>query len=423
MKVNLSKIGASFPALKYRDFRLFFTGQGISLVGTWMQNIAQPWLVLTLTNSPFLLSLVVTFQTLPQMLFSLFVGPIIDKISKKKILIFTQSSFAILAGILGVLTITSTVEYWHVLIIALLFGFLNTIDMPTRQAYMVELVGKNDLMNAIALNSSIFNLARIIGPAIGGILIGLIGIGACFLLNAISYVAVIIQLCKIEAADSHMDTQANKLLKGLFANVIEGIRYIFLNERMKIIIALFGILSIFCMNFSVLVPVFSQNFLKLSSQGFGMLMTAMGVGSLIGALFIALSKRSKPKLTTISTSAVGFSSGIFLMLFARNFYFAFVVLMFIGFFMILFTASVNTTLQLESKDNVRGRVMSVYSFVFVGVAPIGSLYAGTLASKLGANLTFGVSGLIGLVGTLVISYILLKKEKKNNLQAKIDLIE
>ena len=409
MKVKLSNLGGSIRALKHRDFLLFFTGQGISLIGTWMQNIAQPWLVLTLTNSPFLLGLVVTFQTLPQMIFSLFVGPIVDRFSKKKILIFTQTSFTILAAILGVLTVSSKVEYWHVLVIALLFGFLNTIDMPTRQAYMVELVGKEDLMNGIALNSSIFNLARIIGPAIGGILIGLVGIGACFFLNAISYLAVIIQLIKISTIDSH--TYANKRLSGLFIDVAEGIKYVLSKEIIKITLVLFSILSIFGMNFSVLVPVFAQNLLKLNSKGFGMLMTAMGVGSLIGAIFMTLSSSNKPRLTTIIISAIGFSIGEVFMLLARNFYLTFVLLMLVGFFMILFTSLSNTTLQLESEDNIRGRVMSVYSFVFVGVVPIGSLYAGSLSGKLGANLTFGISGLIGLIGTLIIGYILHKKRK------------
>lgn len=417
MKIELrSKIGASLPALKYRNFRLFFSGQAISLIGTWIQNIAQPWLVLTLTNSPFLLSLVVTFQTLPQMIFSLFIGPLIDKVSKKKILIFTQSSFAILAAILGILTLIKRVEYWHVLVVATMFGFLNTLDMPARQSYMVELVGKDDLMNAVALNSSIFNLARIIGPAIGGILIGLVGIGICFLLNAVSYIAVIAQLLKISTVSINIDTQINKLLKGLFKDVIEGLKYIFIKEKIKVTIALFSILSIFCMNFSVLIPVFSQNFLKLDSKGFGMLMTAMGVGALIGALFVALSKNSKPKLTTIVIAAFGLSIGEALMFFARNFYLAFLLLIFIGFFMILFTTSVNTTLQLESEDNIRGRVMSVYSFVFVGVAPIGSLYAGGLASKFGSNIAFTISGIIGLIGTVVVGFIIFRKSRNNQLK-------
>lgn len=417
MKIELeTKISTSLPALKYRNFRLFFSGQAISLIGTWIQNIAQPWLVLTLTNSPFLLSLVVTFQTLPQMIFSLFIGPLIDKVSKKKILIFTQSSFAMLAAILGVLTLTKRVEYWHVLVIATIFGFLNTIDMPARQSYMVELVEKDDLMNAVALNSSIFNLARIIGPAIGGILIGLVGIGVCFLLNAISYIAVIAQLFKISTVNLNHDMQINNLLKGLFKDVVEGLKYIFAKERIKVTVALLSILSIFCMNFSVLIPVFSQDFLKLNSQGFGMLMAAMGAGALIGALFVALSGNKKPKLITIIISAFGFSIGEIFMLFARNFYFAFLLLVFIGFFMILFTTSVNTTLQLESEDNIRGRVMSFYSFVYIGVAPIGSLYAGGLASKLGSNMAFTISGIIGLIGTIVVGSIIFRKSKKNQLQ-------
>lgn len=417
MRDNLKKFKDSFPALRHRDFQLFFAGQGISLIGTWMQNIAQPWLVLTLTDSPLLLGLVVTFQTLPQMLFSIFVGPLIDRLPKKKILIFTQTSFMILAAILGILTVASVVKYWHVLVIALLFGFLNTIDMPTRQAYMVELVGRDDLMNAIALNSSIFNLARIVGPAVGGILIGLLGVGACFIINAISYLAVIIQLMKISVIGLNPDAQINIRLKGLLTDIIYGIKYVFSREKMKITVILFCILSIFCMNFSVLIPVFAQNFLKLNSKGFGMLMTAMGVGALLGALFLALSKSSNPKLSTIIFAAFGFSIGEIFMFFAGNFHLAFALLTLIGFFMILFTTFINTTLQLGSEDNVRGRVMSVYSFVFVGVAPIGSMYAGALLSKFNANLAFSICGLIGLIGIFIIGYFLLKRENRSFLQS------
>ena len=399
----LIKAKESFPALRHRNFQLFFTGQGISLIGTWMQNIAQPWLVLRLTNSPFLLGLVIAFQTLPQMLFSLFVGSIIDRLPKKKILIITQTCFMILAFILGILASSSFVQYWHVLVIAALFGIFNTIDMPTRQAYMIELVGKEDLMNAIGLNSSMFNLTRIIGPTLGGVLIGLIGLPACFYFNALSFLAVIIQLTKINAP-SFNNIQNKFSFKNLWGDSIDGMKYIINRVEIREVILFVGLITIFAINFSVLVPVYAKDVLKLGASGFGLLMAAMGTGALSGALIIALNKDRKPKLITIIFAGFAFSLSMALLSFARNLIFSLFLLTFVGLFMILFVTSINTLIQLESEDSFRGRVMSVFSFVFVGVAPIGSLYAGALANRFGSNVAFGISGLIGFVTTIFIFF-------------------
>jgi MFS family permease len=399
----LRRAKESFPALKYRNFRLFFTGQGISLIGTWMQNIAQPWLVLRLTNSPLLLGLVVTFQTLPQMLFSLFVGPLIDSLPKRKILIFTQTCFMILAVILGLLASSKYLRYWHVLVISALFGVLNTIDMPTRQAYMVELVGKEDLMNAIGLNSSMFNLTRIIGPTLGGVLIGIVGLPACFYINAVSFLAVIIQLIKINTVEFNIN-QTKISLKNLWKDSIEGIKYIFKIDIIREVIIFACVVSIFAINFGVLVPVFTKNVLNLGASGFGLLMAAMGVGALAGALIVALNKNKKPKLSTIIFAGFSFSISLILLNFARNVYISAILLILTGLFMILFITSINTLIQLESEDSFRGRVMCVFSFVFVGVAPIGSLYTGIIANKFGSNFTFGISGIIALITTIVIFF-------------------
>ena len=408
----LIKAKESFPALRHRNFQLFFTGQGISLIGTWMQNIAQPWLVLRLTDSPFLLGLVIAFQTLPQMLFSLFVGSIIDRLPKKKILIITQICFMILAIILGILAASSFVRYWHVLVIAALFGFLNTIDMPTRQAYMIELVGKEDLMNAIGLNSSIFNLTRIIGPTLGGILIGIIGLPACFYFNALSFLAVIIQLIKINAV--YVNNNQNKFgFKNLWKDSIDGIKYIINREKIREVVLFAGLITIFAFNFSVLVPVYVKDVLKLGASGFGLLMAAMGIGALAGALIIALNKDRNPKLLTIISAGFAISISMTLLGFVRNVIISFILLIFIGLFMILFVTSINTLIQLDSDDSYRGRVMSVFSFVFVGVAPIGSLYAGAIASNFGSNIAFGISGFIAFLTTIFI-FLRVKKLITNN---------
>ena len=248
----------SFSSLKHRNFRLFWLGQCVSLIGTWMQNIGQSWLVLQLTHSPLKLSIVTMIQFLPMMLFSLYAGTLIDRFSKRKILIFTQISMLLLATALATLTYFNVVQYWHVLILALLLGIVNTIDMPTRQSFFVELVGKEDLMNAIALNSSIFNLARIIGPAIAGILIGLVGIAICFYLNALSFVAVIIGIWMIKVPAQVKSEHRFGSIKEINSDVAEGLRYINSKLIIKVPLLLLALLSLFVMNYNVLLPIFAE---------------------------------------------------------------------------------------------------------------------------------------------------------------------
>lgn len=382
-----------FPALKHRNFKLFWFGQMISLIGTWMQNIGQGWLVLKLTNSPFLLGLVSALQFLPMLFLSLFAGVIIDRFSKRKILIFTQTSFLITAFALATLTALKIITYWEIVVLAVIMGFVNTIDNPTRQSFIIDLVGKNDLMNAISLNSSIFNGARIVGPGIAGILIGLLGYSICFYLNALSFVAVIIGLILIDVRGSSKTTLFTK--KEVLKDIKDGLKYIKKTPIIVVTIMLIAILSTFSMNFNVLVPVFAKNILHREATGYGFLMSAMGVGALIGALLLAtLSKRG---LKPFYLLAGGFGLGLsqILMGFQSYYWLSTILLALSGFSMITFSASANTTIQLNSENKYRGRVMSVYSLVFGGVTPIGALYAGTLAENLGAHITFIISGVIG----------------------------
>jgi len=411
MNINLDKWQKSFPSLRHRNYKLFISGQFVSSLGSWMQNIAQPWLVLTLTDSPLLLGLVTSFQTMPQMFFSFLAGSVIDRYPKKMILLLTQSGLALTAFVLGVLTYLNWINYYQVLIIALVFGFLNTADMPARQSYVMELVGKEDLMNAIALNSSVFNLSRIIGPAIAGILIQQVGISVCFFLNALSYIPLIVNLIRIDTPIRNPKSTMKK--ENILKNMMDGIYYVIHNKKMRIIFVLFLLLSLFLINFGLLNPVLAKMDLKSDASGLSLLMTSMGVGALIAALSIILLRWKNPTIKQIFWVALFFSLSQILLSFFGKLIYSAMIMSIIAFFMILFSTLVNTSLQLESDDQHRGRVMSVYTFVFVGVAPIGSIYAGTLANWLGARGTYLISGIIGVIGTGIIMWFFYRVNKKN----------
>lgn len=376
-----------------------------------MQNIGQSWLVLQLTGSAFKLSLVSTVQFLPMMLFALFAGTLVDRFPKRRVLLITQGSLAVLAVILASLTYFKVVQYWHVLLLALLLGIVNTIDMPTRQSFFSELVEKKDLMNAIALNSSIFNLARILGPAVAGLLIGLVGIAVCFYLNALSFVAVITGLWLINTPAHTVGGVHKGSARHIFSDIMEGLKYIVERKVIMLPLLLLALISTFVMNFNVLVPVYAQQNMNQNATGYGFLMTCMGIGSFVGAITIAAMSRSGPKLVYMLGGAFGMSLFLVMLSFEKNYELACVTLFAIGFCSIIFTALVNSTIQLNSADNMRGRVMSVYSLVFGGVTPIGSLYAGNLTELAGAPVCMMVSGFMGIAGAGAVMLFISKKQK------------
>lgn len=407
-------VKSGFPALQHRNFRLFWFGQCISLIGTWMQNIGQAWLVLQITNSALQLSLINMMQFLPMMLFSLYAGTLLDKFPKQKVLIVTQSTLLVLAAVLGTITYLGIVQYWHVMILAFLLGCVNTIDMPTRQSMIVELVGKEDLMNAIALNSSIFNLARIVGPAVAGILIGIVGIAMCFYINALSFVAVITGLCMIKLSAKAPVKQRAK--GNTFRDIKAGLQYIGSNKIIKQPLILISLISAFVMNFNVLIPVYAQQSLGLSATGYGFLMTSMGLGSFIGALTLAARSKSGPKLKYLLGGALGMSVFFLIVGLETNYVLSCITLFIVGFFSITFTALVNSTIQLNTADNMRGRVMSVFTLVTAGVTPIGSLYAGSVTQATSAPTCMVISGVIGM---LAASYTIYAMRKSRPQQIKI----
>lgn len=395
---------SNFHALTHKNYRYFWTGQCISLMGTWMQNVGQSWLVLSLTKSPFLLGVVGTIQFLPVMLFSLFAGVVVDKFPKKKILIGTQTVSMILAFTLSYLVFSNKVKYWEVLVLAAILGLTNTIDMPTRQSFNVEIVGKEDLMNAIALNSAIFNLARVVGPAVGGLLMAYAGIGWCFLINGISYIAVIYGLVQIDAKPY---VREKKNQDNILKEIMDGLKYVVNSPTLFKSMLMILVVGIFVFNFSVLIPVFTKNTLHMEEKAYGLLTSSLGVGSLIGAISASVKSKRGPKLNVMIGSSLIISTFLIIVGLQGNYYLTALLLAIIGVFNIHFSTTANSTVQINSSDEYRGRVMSIYSLVFAGATPIGNMFAGTVANYLGANMGFILSG--AFTGGLIVIILLIFK--------------
>ncbi|MDT8718089.1 MFS transporter [Clostridium sp. 19966] len=382
-------INKNFHALTHSNFKYYWLGQCVSLMGTWMQSIGQSWLVLQLTNSSFLLGIVSAMQFLPFMFLSPFAGVIIDKFSKKKIIIITQVTSMLLALILSLLVFTGTVKYWEVLILALILGIVNTLDNPARQSFIVELVGKKDLMNAISLNSATFNLARIIGPAFGAMLISYLGISWCFMLNGLSFIAVLIGLIRIDVPyKKEVKTEKTNML----GEIKDGFSYVRSESSIIEVLIFIFIMGIFAYNFNVLIPVYTVHILKMDAQSYGFLLSALGAGSLAGAMLTSFKSKKGPNMNIIRTSPIIVGALLTILGISRNYY-ALICLLFVtGIFNIFFSTTANTSLQHKTKDEYRGRVMSIYSLVFIGSSPIGSFLSGLFSDKLGADIAFAING-------------------------------
>ncbi|WP_274649266.1 MFS transporter [Paenibacillus humicola] len=397
-----------FHALTHRNYRYFWYGQCISLIGTWMQNIGQSWLVLTLTGSPFLLGLVGAVQFLPITFLSLFAGVIIDRYPKRRILLITQSVSMCLALTLAVLVFTDTVRYGYVLTVAFLLGLTNTFDLPTRQSFNIEIVGKEDLMNAIALNSTTFNLARILGPSIGALMMAYLGTGWCFLLNGLSFVAVLLGLLRIEAKPY---VRAKKTGIGLIAEIKDGIRYMAGDPLLSQTILLVTVIGTIAFNFNVLIPVFTRTVLHLDEKTYGGLMSCLGAGSLIGAVTVGLRSKIGPKLKVSVVCSIVISIGLFLIGLSGSVMVTGLLLLATGICTIAFSTNSNSLLQMNARDEYRARVMSVYSLVFAGSTPLGNLLTGYAADRFGADSAYMLCGLSCLVPCLAIILVYRNKRK------------
>jgi len=390
------RLPAALRALRHRNYRLFFCGQMVSLVGTWMQSVAQSWLIYRMTGSAVLLGAVSFSGQIPVFLFAAFGGAVADKYNRHRILITTQTTAMILAFVLAAATLTRVVQVWHVFALSALLGLTNAFDIPSRQAFVVNLVGREDIINAVALNSTIFNGARIVGPAAAGVLVATIGEGWCFFANGVSYVAVILGLLLMKVDTQHPAPRAGSAA----SRIVEGFRYAGQKRPVRALLLLLGMNSLLGMPYVVLMPIFADQILHGGARGLGFLMGASGVGALSGALSLARRQGLRGLGRWIAFATAGFGLSLILFSQSRVFWLSAALLVPVGFCMIIQMASSNTLIQAMVPDTVRGRVMAVYSMMFMGMAPFGALLSGALAHRLGAPATVAIGGGVCMVGAL-----------------------
>jgi MFS family permease len=388
-----SRGGAAF---QHRNYRLFFSGQLISLVGTWMQQVAQAWLVLQLTGDPIWLGIVATAQFLPVMVLGLFAGVAADALPKRRVLLAAQTAMMVLAFILAALVITGIVQVWMIVLLAFLLGIANAVDMPVRQSFAVELVGREHVGNAVALNSAMFNGARIVGPAAAGLAIGAFGVAAAFLINGISFLAVIIGLRLIDERQLQLPPRIDRptSARAVIENLAEGLDYVRRTPVVLLAVVVVGVVATVGMNWNVLIPAFAAHELKSDATGYGFLMAASGVGSLLAALRLVVGGRPRP--TRLATGALILGVASVALAVSRVFPVSLGLMVVVGFGSILMAATGNTTIQLAVPDHLRGRVMSVYTTVFSASVPIGGLAMGAIASGFGTTIAIALGGVLTL---------------------------
>jgi len=392
---------AGLRALGHRDFRLFWCGQLVSLIGTWMQSVGQAWLVLELTNSPFRLGVIGALQFGPILLFSFLSGAISDRVRKRRLLLGTQAALMLQAFTLAALVGSGHVQFWHVAVLAALYGLATTLDMPSRQSYIAHLVPRGDLMNAIALNSAVFNGARVVGPAVAGLLVARYGTAAAFLMNGASFIAVLAALVAIRTEGAPSPRRG----VGLRAEIAEGVRYAAGTPRVALVMSLLVVVSLFVVNMNVLVPLIARDVLHEGAHGFGLLMAALGVGAVAGALAVAALSVGRPPLGMVVGPALAAAALLLLLSTARHFGPTAAVLVALGFAQIVFMTSCNTTVQIAVPDELRGRVMGLYALVFAGMTPIGALIMGTVAEHWGVSRACAVGGGAGLLLILALTVV------------------
>jgi predicted MFS family arabinose efflux permease len=381
-------------ALNHPDFRRFFLAQMLALVCGWMQTVAQSWLVLQLTGSPLRLGLIGTLQFGPILLFSVVTGAVADRLPKRRVLVVTQLALAVLALVLAALVATGHVRYWHVGAVAVLAGFAHTFDAPARQSFMVEMVGKADLANAVALNSASFNAARIVGPAIGGLLIARFGVAPAFVLNALGLIVVSIALMTLGAREAPSARRGTTMVQ----EIGEGLRYAARTPMIRLILGLLLTVSLTVFNFTVYVPLLARQVLGLGAEGFGFLMAALGVGAVTGALTVGFRRGPEPPIGSMMVAAAVALGGLLGLSTVRTTWMAVPLLFVTGFFGLMLVASCNTRLQLATPDELRGRMMSLYALVWGGVFPIGAFLVGAISEAWSVSMAFRVQGSTGLLG-------------------------
>ena len=393
------RLPPAFRALNHRNFQLFFSGQMISLVGTWMDTVAESWLVYRLTHSAVLLGAVGFASQIPVFLMAPIGGLAADRYNRQKLVIATQVTSMIFAGTLATVVLTDVVKIWHIFVLAALMGVVNAFDIPARQAFLVDMVGKEDLMNAIALNSSMFNGARVIGPAVAGILVAKIGEGWCFAANSISYIAVITGLLMMRV---HMVKRTH--VGSAIESLLEGFRFARHTAPILALLLLLATVSMVGMPYAVLMPIFADQILHGGARGLGILMGASGVGALGGALTLAARKGLTGLGRWIALGCTGFGASLILFSLSRSFWLSTLLLIPAGFCVMLQMSSSNTLIQAMVPDHLRGRIMALYSMMFMGMAPIGALGAGFVGDRLGAPITVAIGGIGCMAAAGVFGY-------------------
>lgn len=387
----------AFPAFKNPNYRIYFFGQLVSVIGTWLQIVAQGWLVLQLTQSEFLIGLIAALATAPALFFSLFGGVIVDRFAKKRILVLTQLANLLLALMLGIITIAGLTTIGVIGVIAFAMGTVNSLDAPARQAFIPEVVNRHELPSAIALNSAIFNTGRVLGPAIAGVLIAALGTGWAFVANGLSYAAVLIALrfMKLQATTPASNLQT-------FTAIKEGIRYAAAHPVIRVILFFAGTLSIFGWSYSTLMPVIAQKGFALDATGLGWLYTATGLGSLLATYLVSAGARKVKPVYFVAGGTILFAVCLFIFSQIRNLHFALPLLFFIGLGLITQSAVTTTLVQSLVLPQYRGRVMSIYLLMFMGMSPLGNFEIGFLSERLGYPTAIGINAAIVLLAAILL---------------------
>jgi MFS family permease len=380
----------TFAALRHRNFRLFFIGQLVSLTGTWMQTTAQGWLVYQLTGSKFLLGIVAAVGSAPMMLFSIWGGSVADRHPKRTVVLWTQTGMMILAFVFAALVWGKWITTWHILALAALGGVAMAFDMPARQAFMVEMTSREDLMNAVSLNSSIVNGARVIGPSVAGLLMASTGVGMCFFLNGVSFLAVIAGLLMMRLPLFVPPAEP----ESTWRHALDGFKYVAKQRRVRLLLILFGVVGVFGWSYSVLMPAFASDVLHVGEGKYGALLSASGIGALLGALTVAtFGNRIRPRYMVLGGLWL-FSTMLLLLALTRSYYLALACLMVGGWGMLIYFSTTNTVIQTSVSDDMRGRVMGIWALVFGGMMPLGGLEAGTLSHFFGVPWTIAIGAIV-----------------------------
>jgi MFS family permease len=410
-----SRFRTTVRALRHQNYRLFFSGQLVSLIGTWMQTVAQSWLVYRLQGSSLGLGLVAFAGQIPVFVLGPIAGIVADRVPRQRVIIATQVGSMLIAFLLAALTLTHAIQIWHIYVLASLLGALNAFDIPSRQAFVSELVAREDLSNAIALNSSMFNGARMIGPAIAGLVVAGVGEGWCFVANGLSYFAVLYGLLRMR-----LPARQRIIAGSAWTHMAEGFRFVATTPPLRALILLLGFVSLMGMPYSVLMPAFAGHVLGAGSSGLGILMTASGVGALLGALMLASREGLAGLGRWIALASACFGVTLCVFSLSRSFWLSVAILVPVGLSMMIQMASSNTLVQALTPDRLRGRVMSIYSMVFMGMAPLGAICAGFIADRFGAPRAVAMGGALCVIASAIFAVRLpkLREEARRIIRAE-----